>query len=148
MSEKVPNKSRDIIIIGAGHNGLVAAFYLAQAGYKPLVLERRAVLGGIATTDEFHPGFKVSSVLHTAGPIAASIAGDMQLEQHGLRWIEPEPRVIALSPEGRALPLFGNAGQAAYEVAKFDEHDGRNYGDFQASLARIAAVLAAMLGKA
>ena len=112
-----PARARKVVIIGAGHNGLIAAFHLAKAGLKPLVLERRAQVGGIAATAEFHPGFKVSSLVHTAGPLAAAIAHDLQLEQHGLKWIEPEPRLIALSPDGRALPLFSNASQAAYEVA-------------------------------
>jgi phytoene dehydrogenase-like protein len=143
-----PGRPRKIVIIGAGHNGLVAAFYLAKAGLKPLVLERRAQVGGIAATEEFHPGFKVSSLVHTAGPLAASIARDLQLEQHGLKWIDPEPRLIALSPDGRALPLFSNASQAAYEVAKFDDTDGRNYPEVQATLARIAAVLADLLPQA
>ena len=57
---------RDIIIIGGGHNGLVAAFYLAKAGFKPLVLERRPVVGGAAVTDEIHPGFKYSTLSHAA----------------------------------------------------------------------------------
>jgi phytoene dehydrogenase-like protein len=136
---------RDIVIIGAGHNGLTAAFYLAKAGLKPLVLERRAVLGGIATTEEFHPGFKVSSVLHTAGPLATSIARDLELEKYGLRWMEPEPRVIALSPDGRALPLFSNGPQSGFEIAKFNPDDASRYVDFQSALARIAAVLAPLL---
>jgi len=139
------SRPHKIIIIGAGHNGLVTAFYCAKAGLKPLVLERRATLGGIAATEEFHPGFKVSSIAHTAGPLSAQVARDLQLEQYGLKWIEPEPRLIALSPDGRALPLFGNASQAAYEVAKFDDTDGRKYPETQATLGRIAAVLAELL---
>ena len=75
---------RDIVIIGGGHNGLVTAFYLAKAGYKPLVLERNAQVGGAAVTDEFHPGFRCSTLAHTAGPIRPSVVRDMQLEKHGL----------------------------------------------------------------
>ena len=69
MSAQIGNAQRDIVIIGGGHNGLVTAFYLAKAGYKPLVLERRAQVGGAAVTDEFHPGFRCSTLAHTAGPI-------------------------------------------------------------------------------
>lgn len=58
--------TRDVIIVGGGHNGLVAAFYLAKAGYKPLVLERRAQVGGAAITEEFHPGFRCSTLAHNA----------------------------------------------------------------------------------
>ena len=59
---------RDIIILGGGHNALVTAFYLAKAGHKPLVLERRNVVGGAAITEEFHPGFKCSTLAHAGGP--------------------------------------------------------------------------------
>src|ERR1700691_1400315 len=91
------NKSdrRDIVIIGGGHNGLATAFYLARAGFKPLVLERRAQVGGAAITDEFHPGFRCSTLAHAAGPLRADILGDMQLEKHGLRFITPETCVTA-----------------------------------------------------
>ena len=61
-----PNR-RDVVIIGGGHNGLVTAFYLAKAGFKPLVLERSAQVGGAAVTDEFHPGFRCSTLAHTRG---------------------------------------------------------------------------------
>ena len=97
---------RDIVIIGGGHNGLVTAFYLAKAGFKPLVLERRPQVGGAAVTDEFHPGFRCSTLAHTAGPIRPDIVRDMRLEKHGLRFITPETCVTALSPDGRALSLY------------------------------------------
>src|SRR5580700_7166147 len=94
---------RDIVIIGGGHNGLVTAFYLAKAGFKPLVLERRPQVGGAAITNEFHPGFRCSTLAHSAGPIRADIVRDMQLEKLGVRFITPEASVTALSPDGRAL---------------------------------------------
>src|SRR6266849_889507 len=72
--------SRDIVIIGGGHNGLVTAFYLAKAGFKPLVLERRNQVGGAAITDEFHPGFRSSVLAHSAGPLRPEVVRDMQLE--------------------------------------------------------------------
>ena len=72
--------NRDVVIIGGGHNGLVTAFYLAKAGFKPLVLERRAQIGGAAITEEFHPGFRCSTLAHAAGPIRPDIVRDMQLE--------------------------------------------------------------------
>ena len=83
-------ETRDIIIIGGGHNGLVTAFYLAKAGFKPLVLERRAQVGGAAITEEFHPGFRCSTLAHSAGPILPEIASDMQLRKHGLKLMTPE----------------------------------------------------------
>src|SRR5277367_445716 len=82
--------TRDVIIVGGGHNGLVAAFYLAKAGFKPLVLERRAQVGGAAITEEFHPGFRCSTLAHNTGPLRADIVRDMQLERHGLKLTTPE----------------------------------------------------------
>ena len=76
---------RDGVVIGAGHNGLITAFYLAKAGFKPLVLERRDVVGGCATTEEFHPSFKCSRLSHSAGPLRASIVADMSLSRYGFR---------------------------------------------------------------
>ena len=104
-TNQAPNQ-RDVVIIGGGHNGLITAFYLAKAGYKPLVLERSAQVGGAAVTDEFHPGFRCSTLAHTAGPIRPDVVRDMQLEKHGLKLITPEVCVTALSPDGRALSLY------------------------------------------
>ena len=74
---------RDVVIIGGGHNGLVTAYYLAKAGMKPLVLERRPQAGGAAVTEEFHPGFRCSTLSHAAGPLRPEVAADMQLARHG-----------------------------------------------------------------
>ena len=124
--------TRDIVIIGGGHNGLVTAFYLAKAGYKPLVLERSAQVGGAAVTDEFHPGFRCSTLAHTAGPLLPSVVRDMQLEKHGLKWITPEVCVTALSPDGRALSLYQDAKRSAQEIAAFSQKDAAKYPEFAA----------------
>ena len=122
---------RDIVIIGGGHNGLVAAFYLAKAGFKPLVLECRAQVGGAAITDEIHPGFRCSTLAHTAGPIRPDIVQDMQLEKHGLRLITPETCVTALSPEGRALSLYQDTNKSAQAISAFSQKDAVKYSEFQ-----------------
>src|SRR5215468_4795829 len=93
----------DVVIVGGGHNGLVTAFYLAKAGFKPLVLERRNQVGGAAITEEFHPGFRTSVLAHSAGPLRAEVVRDMPLGKHGLKVITPEVAVTTLSPDGRAL---------------------------------------------
>src|SRR5579862_7501020 len=80
-------QTRDVVIIGGGHNGLVTAFYLAKAGFKPLVLERRPQPGGAAITEEFHPGFRISVLAHSAGPLRADIVRDMRLDRHGLKFL-------------------------------------------------------------
>ncbi len=137
--------TRDVVIIGGGHNGLVTAFYLAKAGYKPLVLERRAQVGGAAITEEFHPGFRGPILSHSAGPIRADIARDMQLDKHGLKMIAPDVAVTALSPDGRALTLYHDAAKSVQEIAKFSQKDAAKYPEFQASLAKIGKVVAEAL---
>ncbi len=137
--------TRDIVIIGGGHNGLVTAFYLAKAGFKPLILERRAEVGGAAITGEFHPGFRCSTLAHSAGPIRSDIVRDMQLEKHGLRFITPETCVTALSPDGRALSLYQDENKSAQAVAAFSEKDAKKYPEFAKSLAKISQVIAEIL---
>ncbi len=133
--------TRDVIIIGGGHNGLVTAYYLAKAGMKPLVLERRPQAGGAAVTEEFHPGFRCSTLSHAAGPLRPEVAADMQLARHGLRLITPEVGVTALSPDGRALVLYNDTGRAAAEVGKFSAKDAAKYPEFQAALQKISRVI-------
>jgi phytoene dehydrogenase-like protein len=137
--------TRDLVIIGGGHNGLVTGFYLAKAGFKPLVLERRPQVGGAAITDEFHPGFRCSTLAHAAGPIRPDIVRDMQLEKHGLRFITPETCVTALSPEGRSLSLYQDENKSAQAIAAFSQKDATKYPNFEKSLGNISKVIAEVL---
>src|SRR5215813_1353717 len=141
----MPDK-RDVVIIGGGHNGLVTAFYLAKAGLKPLVLERRPQVGGAAITEEFHPGFRGSILSHSAGPLRPEVVRDMQLEKNGLQFIKSEAGVTALSPDGRALVLYADAKRAAEEVGKFSAKDAAKYPEFQQSLEKIGRVINEVLG--
>ncbi len=145
MNTNGKSSARDIVIIGGGHNGLVTAFYLAKAGFKPLVLERRPQVGGAAITDEFHPGFRCSTLAHTAGPIRPDIVRDMQLEKHGLRIITPETCVTALSPDGRALSLSQDENKSAQAIAAFSQKDAKKYPEFKQSLGKISQVIAEVL---
>jgi phytoene dehydrogenase-like protein len=138
-------ETRDVVIIGGGHNGLVTAFYLAKAGFKPLVLERRAHTGGAAITEEFHPGFRCSTLAHSAGPLLPEVMQDMQLERHGLKLIKPDVSVTALSPDGRALVLYNDIERAADEIRKLSAKDAEKYPEFQQSLAKIGAVIGQVL---
>lgn len=144
-SQKSMAETRDIVIIGGGHNGLVTAFYLARAGFKPLVVERREQVGGAAITTELHPGFRVSQLAHDAGAIRPEIAHDMELARYGLKLIQPEPAVTSLSSDGRALTLFHDQAKSIGEIASFSQHDATKYEEFAHSLRKIAAVIADVL---
>jgi phytoene dehydrogenase-like protein len=144
-AERRMAETHDVIIVGGGHNGLVAAFYLAKAGFKPLVLERRAQVGGAAITEEFHPGFRCSTLAHNAGPLRADIVRDMQLEQHGLKFTTPDVNAVSLLPDGRALVLYSDAKKAGQEISQWSAKDAAAYGDFGAALAKIGKVIAEVL---
>jgi phytoene dehydrogenase-like protein len=137
--------TREIVIIGGGHNALVVAFYLAKKGLKPLVLERRAVIGGAAVTEEFHPGFRCSTVAHAGGPPLASILRDMQLVKHGLVKLESPVRLFAPSPDGRALVLPTDPSAAAQQIAGFSKKDAEKYGELHKALEGAAAILGELL---
>ena len=140
----MPNP-RDTVIIGGGHNGLVTAFYLAKAGFKPLVLERRNQIGGAAITQELHPGFRTSVLAHSAGPLRPGIVRDMQLERHGLKIVTPEVAVTTLSPDGRALVIPADINRAAEEISNFSQPDAAKYREFQPALEKAARVIAKTL---
>jgi len=136
---------REIVILGGGHNALVTAFYLAKKGLRPLVLERRDIVGGAAVTEEFHPGFRCSTVAHAAGPLLPGIASDMHLAKHGLQMIEPSVRMFAPSEDGRALILRSDADATAREIEKFSKRDAANYLELEKGLARAGEIIAQVL---
>ena len=140
-AERLAAETRDVVIVGGGHNGLVAAFYLAKAGFKPLVLERRAQVGGAAITEEFHPGFRCSTLAHNTGPLRADIVRDMQLEQHGLKLTTPDVNTVSLLPDGRALVLYSDAKKTAQEIAQWSQKDAASYADFGTALGKIGKVI-------
>jgi phytoene dehydrogenase-like protein len=136
---------RDILIIGAGHNALITAYYLARAGMKPLVLERAAQVGGCAVTEEFAPGFRCSTLSHSAGPLHPHVWADLQLSKRGVQMIESDPRLFAPTPDGRALFLFADAAKSAAEIARFSKHDAEKYPEFHGALTRIGSVVSQLL---
>jgi len=139
---------RDVVIIGAGHNALVAAFYLAKAGLKPLLLERRPVAGGAAITDEFYPGFKCSTLAHSAGPLSREVVRDMDLGRHGLEMIRPDVQLFAPSRDGRALLLYRDSWRSAQQIAKFSKSDAVKFPEFEQALGHIAGVLRRLMAEA
>src|ERR1700693_2654357 len=135
----------DIIIIGAGHNGLVAAFYLAKAGLKPLVLERRGIAGGACVTEEFHPGFRCSTLASGTGPLSPRVLKDLQLERHGLEFINPTVRLFAPHHNGQSICIYEDAKRTADELAHVSGKDATSYPDFVSTFARIGRSLSPLL---
>src|SRR5256714_8088483 len=133
--------SRDIIIIGAGHNGLVAAYYLAKAGLKPLVLERRDVIGGACVTEEFHPGFRCSTLATNTGPLLPKVRNDLQLERRGVEFIQPAVQVCALNTDGPSICLYRDAQRTAAELAHTSAIDSQHYPEFVATFDRLGRAL-------
>src|SRR5580698_10467744 len=111
----------DVVIIGAGHNGLVCAFYLARAGLKVTVLERRGVVGGAAVTEEFHPGFRNSVASYTVSLLNPKIIRDMDLPGHGLRVVERKIQNFLPLNDHEYLETGG--GRTKESVAKFSNRD-------------------------
>jgi phytoene dehydrogenase-like protein len=134
-----------IVVIGSGHNGLVTAALLAKRGLKPLVLERRAVVGGATVTEEFHPGFKASTVAHVTGPLRASVVEELGLAERGLSFLEPEPRLFAPRLDGPGIALWGDAGKTAFDLRSFSPADAERYPLFHESLTAVSALLARLL---
>jgi len=137
--------THDAIIIGAGHNGLVTACYLAKAGLKVLVLERREMVGGGAVTEEFHPGFRCSTFDHTTGPMSPQVVSDLALRQHGLELIATDVRVLSLTNDNRSLCIFNDVARTVSEIEKFSAKDALAYREFLTSFSRIGTVLAPLL---
>ncbi len=136
----------DAVIVGGGHNGLVCAAYLADAGLSVCVAERRHVVGGAAVTEEFHPGFKNSTASYTVSLLDPRVIRDLKLAEHGLVLRErPFANFLPL-PEGGYLKVGGGLAATQAEVAKFSRRDADALPAYYAMLDRIAAVLREMLG--
>lgn len=129
----------DVVIIGAGHNGLTCAAYLAMAGLRVKVVERRKVVGGAAVTEEFCPGFRNSVAAYTVSLLNPQIISDLKLADHGLRIVERRAQNFLPAPDGSHL-LTGE-GRTQQSVAKLSPHDAAAIGAFSAELEAIADVL-------
>ena len=132
----------DVVVIGAGHNGLVAAAYLAMTGLKITVLERRAQVGGAAATEAFHPGFRNSVAAYTVSLLNPKIIRDLELHRHELRIVERPLSNFLPLPDGRYLKVA--AGRTKAEVAKFSARDAERLAAYETRLARLTDVLRAL----
>src|ERR1700724_3618490 len=129
----------DVVIIGAGHNGLTCAAYLATAGLRVKVVERRKVVGGAAVTEEFYPGFRNSVAAYTVSLLNPQIISDLRLHDHGLRIVERRAQNFLPSPHGSYL-LTGE-GRTRQSLAKLSERDADRLDAFTRELEVIADVL-------
>src|SRR5882672_21483 len=130
----------DVVIIGAGHNGLTAACYLAAAGLKVRIVERRSVVGGAAVTEEFFPGFRNSSASYTVSLLNPKVIGDLRLAERGLQIVErPFANFVPLG-DG-FLKFGGDPAETQAEVAKFSRRDAHKLPAYYERLERMAAQL-------
>jgi len=136
----------DVVIIGAGHNGLTCAAYLAMAGLRVKVVERRKVAGGAAVTEEFHPGFRNSVAAYTVSLLNPQIISDLKLSDHGLRIVERRAQNFLPAPDGSYL-LTGE-GRTRQSLAKLSERDADRIEAFNRELEEIADVLRALVLRA
>ncbi len=131
----------DAIIIGGGHNGLVTACYLARAGWKVLVLERRYLVGGACVTEETFPGFKVSTAAYVNSLFRPEIIRDLRLKDYGFAVLERNPSSFSPFEDGRYLLLGADQQMNVREIAKFSARDAEAYPRYEQMLERVAAVV-------
>src|SRR5436190_20848865 len=135
----------DIIVIGAGHNGLVTAAYLARAGMRVLVVERRELVGGACVTEEVWPGFKVSTAAYVNSLLRPEIIRDLELKKHGFEMLPRSPSSFTPFPDGRYLMMGPDRDMTLREIARFSRKDAEAYPKYEDTLTRIADFLEPLL---
>jgi len=135
----------DAIIVGGGHNGLVTAAYLARAGRKVLVLERRELVGGCAVTEEIWPGYRVSTGAYLASLLQDRIVRELELERYGYRVDAKDPAFFSAFPDGRHLFMWQDRAKTLAEIARFSKHDAEVFPAYEDQLERIARVVEDLL---
>lgn len=137
----------DCIIFGGGHNGLVCAAYLAQAGKRVLVLERRSIIGGACVTEELWPGYKVSTAAYVVSLLLPEVERDLNLKQHGYEVLRRVPSSFTPFEDGRYLMLGPDSGRNAAEIAKFSPQDAAAFPKYEALLTETAEQLEPVLSQ-
>jgi phytoene dehydrogenase-like protein len=130
-----------VVVIGAGHNGLVAAAYLAKARHRVTVLERAGDVGGILRGGEIAPGFRAPGIAHTAGRLRRSVIEDLALERHGLELLRPDVRVFAPQPDGTSVTFWADPERTADELRDRSEPDAEAFLTFDRKVRAVSGVL-------
>src|SRR5208282_5966290 len=128
----------DAVIVGGGHNGLVTAAYLARAGRKVLVLERRGLVGGCCVTEEVWPGFHVSTAAYLASLLQERIVRDLELARFGYLVDAKDPAFFSAFPDGRHFFMWQDERKTLDEIAKFSTRDAETFPKFEAHLEKLA----------
>jgi phytoene dehydrogenase-like protein len=135
----------DAIIIGGGHNGLVTAAYLARAGRKALVLERREMVGGCSVTEEIWPGYRVSTAAYLTSLLQERIVRELELERFGYKVDAKDPAFFSAFPDGRHFFMWQDRAKTLAEIGRYSPHDARVYPDYEDQLERISRVVEGLL---
>jgi phytoene dehydrogenase-like protein len=135
------NDTYDIIVIGAGHNGLTAAALLAKQGRKVLVLEQRSIIGGLAAGEEFHPGYHYDGLLQDTGQVRAQVVRALDLKSHGLKISPRRPPVLALDLEGRGMLLGNKDRHTAKEIGFYSPEDAGQYLKYRKFIKHVGGVV-------
>ncbi|MGC8473498.1 MAG: phytoene desaturase family protein, partial [Candidatus Dormibacteria bacterium] len=137
----------DTVVIGGGHNGLVCAAYLARAGQRVLVLERRERVGGAAVTEEVWPGYRVSLLSYVVSLLRPAIVEELQLHRFGYRVYPLDPAYFMPFPDGRHLLYWEDLPRAAAEIARFSERDAVALLDYDRTLGELVGLVRPLLDR-
>jgi phytoene dehydrogenase-like protein len=132
----------DVVVVGGGHNGLVAGAYLAKGGKRVLILERSPRVGGILANTEIAPGIIAPGISHTVGRLRSSVIADLKLAAHGLELIEPDVRLFAPQPDGTGITFWADAARTAEGLDEISERDAESYPVFDKQVRSLASFLA------
>lgn len=138
----------DVVVIGAGHNGLTTAAYLAKSGKKVVVVEARDVVGGLAASEEFHPGYRTAGVLHDTTAVRKWVIDDLELRKHGLETRKAAPPAFVPQVEGPGYLHFRDARAAAKEIGAHSKHDAESYRQYRAFIRKVSPVFRSVFDEA
>src|ERR1700750_1368410 len=135
----------DAVIIGGGHNGLVTAAYLARAGRRVLVLEKREMVGGCAVTEEIWPGYRVSTGAYLTSLMQERIVRELELERYGYQVDAKDPAFFSVFPDGRHFFMWQDRAKTLAEISKFSKRDAEVYPAYEDLLERLSGVIEGLL---